>query len=254
MGWSRKCGRFVWPGIVILSSVTCRIWSGGAGAIDTLNPATSEILQFSPIAVATATLPATPEPTLTPSPEALPTFTAIVTTALPPTDTPIPRMATPTFTATPISQGMIENSATLSGTRVAGPIQELVAQSCPRRQACIFSPQTGSVVSNVVQFRGAATRPGFDYYKLEYQLEGTTEWHLIDVFDGSVIFGPLGNWQTLDVPSGAYLVRLTVVDTGGNYWPESPQVRLIVENGQEMQNRNPLDALQYKQQEMGGVD
>jgi hypothetical protein len=108
-----------------------------------------------------------------------------------------------------------------------------------------------SVISNSVQFRGAATRPGFDYYKLEYQLEGTTEWHLIDVFYSAVIFGPLGNWQTTDVPSGVYLVRLTVVDTGGNYWPESPQVRLIVAADPELKHRNPLDALQYKPQPMG---
>jgi hypothetical protein len=98
----------------------------------------------------------------------------------------------------------------------------------------------------VVPFRGAATRPDFDYYKLEYQFEGSTEWRLLDVSEQSIRFGLLVNWRTTDLPTGAYLVRLTVVDKTGNYWPEMPQVRVIVTNDEEIKAHNPLDALKYQ--------
>ncbi len=100
------------------------------------------------------------------------------------------------------------------------------------------------VVSGLVSFKGAANRPGLDFYKLEYQLEGTTEWILLGAFNWTVKFGALGGWSTTEVPSGTYWVRLVVVDENGNYWPEEAKVRLTVVN-EPKPTRDPFEGLRY---------
>jgi hypothetical protein len=49
-------------------------------------------------------------------------------------------------------------------------------------------------------------------------------------FEAPVTNGVLMDWDTRTVPSGAYWLRLIVVDNTGNYWPEYAEVRVVVAN------------------------
>ena len=223
--------RQVWL-IVLLSAVA---FACGLPQSLTFQPETD----ISPVASPSATFALVP--TFTATPVVSPTPNATAT----PSPTPIPTLP---LLATPTVFGMVDTqSGALTLTVTVAPIEiveptpnvprvlsdeqlnALVSQMCPRRQACFMSPMTGITVTGVVEFRGAANRPGFNYYKLEYQKEGTTDWVLIETHELPVQFASLGYWQTADVQPGKYLVRLIVVDINGNYWDEQPVVELIVE-------------------------
>jgi len=193
----------------------------------------------SPVASPSATFELVPTFTVTPFVSPTPNSTAT------PSPTPLPTLsilATPTvFGMVDTQSGAITSTVTVAPIEIVEPTRDaprvlsdeqlnaLVSQMCPRRQACFMSPMTGSIVTGVVEFRGAANRPGFNFFKLEYQKEGTTDWVLIESHELPVQFASLGYWQTADVQPGKYLVRLIVVDINGNYWDEQPVVELIVE-------------------------
>lgn len=190
-------------------------------------PSPSATFELVPTFTPTPVVSPSPSSTSTPSPTPLPTLPLLAT----PTvfgivaDTQTAAV-TSTVTAEPI-----EIAPTRDAPRVLSDeeLNAVVSQMCPRRQACFMSPMTGLTVTGVVEFRGAANRPGFDFYKLEYQKEGTTDWVLIESHELPVQFASLGYWQTADVQPGKYFVRLIVVDINGNYWDEQPVVELIVE-------------------------
>ena len=108
-----------------------------------------------------------------------------------------------------------------------------------------MSPLLDSTVSGQVEFRGGASRPGFDYYKLEIQAEGSTDWMLLHYGERPVRLGTLGYWQTTSVPPGTYFVRLRVVDINGNYWAEQPVLRLFVQNAPTAQPTDAFEGLRY---------
>jgi hypothetical protein len=105
-------------------------------------------------------------------------------------------------------------------------------------------PLSDTSVSGTVEFMGAANRPGFSFYKLEYRLVDDSDWRLINIYERSRRLGTLGLWNTTTVPNGTYLVRMVVVDRNGNYWAEQPTLRLTVENQPEPY-RDPFEGLRY---------
>jgi hypothetical protein len=184
-----------------------------------------------------------PTETLTPLPPLAPVV------ALSPTLDPLLTVltATPTETATP--QPTPEGPKAFTKEE----LDQLVAHMCPRRQACFMSPISGSTVNGVVEFRGGAMRPGFNFYKLEFRAEGTSDWVLIDTGQRAVRLGTLGFWNTADFPNGVYWVRLRVVDQNGNYWPEEPELKLVVENKPNTPTRDPFEGLRYNPTATGGA-
>ncbi len=194
----------------------------------TLGPSTNPnlVLTATPLANTTAQPNPTSGPNITPSPTLLGSPTLGATPTPDPNVTPSPTLGPPTLGPTP------------------GPLATIIAQSCPRRQACILSPLMDTIVSDVVEVRGAAYRPDFAFYKFEYQQEGTTEWVLIGTIETAVNFGHLINWATNDVPAGSYWLRLVVVDINGNYWAEETKIRLHVVN-ETQPTEDPLAPLRY---------
>ncbi len=88
-------------------------------------------------------------------------------------------------------------------------------------QGRIEQPADGAAVAGAVQIVGSAARPDFQFYKLEYSPAASPEqWFTIgDLVYAPVEHGPLVTWQTAGLVSGAYRLRLTVVDSTGNYGP-----------------------------------
>ena len=65
---------------------------------------------------------------------------------------------------------------------------------------------------------GTANVERFQFYKLEFR--GVNEvgaFHYITGSETAVVNGFLGVWDTSGMPSGTYILRLTVVDVTGNF-------------------------------------
>jgi hypothetical protein len=101
--------------------------------------------------------------------------------------------------------------------------------SCPNPQACIRYPAEGMQVSGIVQIRGTAAIPNFQFYKVEYgQGQDPGGWHSIsDIHRQPVTDGVLETWNVSGFPAGVYTLRLTVVDITGNFpRPHEIQIRI----------------------------
>jgi len=117
----------------------------------------------------------------------------------------------------------------VSGLSEPEPISQ-PSPLCPRPEACITFPSQNAQLSGVVAFRGTANKPDFQYYKFEYKPEANREWNFLTRFERPVSNGVVLEWDTGTVPSGAYHLRLMVVDKTGNYWPEFAEIRVVVQN------------------------
>jgi tetratricopeptide (TPR) repeat protein len=106
--------------------------------------------------------------------------------------------------------------APAEGDKIAGQVQirgsaqvadslGLVHECSPRRERCRFLP--GEIKQS--------------YYKIEYRPAGDPSgWVLIDDLGyAPVVDGVLATWDTDGLPEGVYVLRLTVVDNTGNFWP-----------------------------------
>jgi len=188
-----ESGNKIWPVWWVVLSVV------GVGVMACGWPVTATSEGQTPAVAATR-----PPATVTPAPQgqnntgSTPTATATsvppTAAGLLPTDTPRPKTATPTPTATVTPRPTATpNPNVTPDTPTPKPfISSAVAQACPRRQACFYSPQMDEDVGGIVNFSGAATRPAFAFYKLEFRADGQDAWNLIKTFNSPVQFGSLG--------------------------------------------------------------
>ncbi len=145
----------------------------------------------------TATVEASPIPTQPPPTQPPPTEPPAPTdTPLPPPTEPPPPTNTPAPTSPPVP-----------------------AASCPTPGVQITSPANGQLVSGSVAILGTANIERFQFYKVEYAVNGTTGPYasIGDVVRSPVTGGQLMTWNTSGFPSGIWNLRLTVVDETGNF-------------------------------------
>jgi hypothetical protein len=162
-----------------------------------------------------------------PLPEETPTPTVVA--QLPPTPTSPPLLPTPTPTLTATSRPTISTGQLATPPTPTSQAQAGVSPNCPLPGAHITQPGNGAVVSGVVQVIGTANIENFDYYKIEFRVPGSDEWHYINSYKTRAGEGPIARWDTTGLPAGEYEFRLVVVDTTGNF-PEPCQIRLIVQH------------------------
>jgi hypothetical protein len=97
--------------------------------------------------------------------------------------------------------------------------------SSERGTVGISSPAAGDSVSGEVEIAGTATSPAFDYYKVEYSVDGET-WYPVDGDDyrhgTAVTADALATWDTTLFANGSYWLRAVVVDNTGNYVASEP--------------------------------
>jgi len=94
---------------------------------------------------------------------------------------------------------------------------------CPNPDARIVSPTHNARVSGLIQVRGTARAPNFQFYKVEFGVgDSPTTWSsLSEVHREPIINGVLDFWNTALVPPGLYRLKLTIVDITGNYPPQN---------------------------------
>lgn len=162
--------------------------------------------------------------------EATPTMLLNLT----PTFTPAP--ATPTRPTTPTPTRLaVTPTAVLTPTVPPPPPASPPPPPppCPNTLACITSPGEGAKLKGVVEVRGTANVEDFHFYKIEYGAgQAPTNWNVI----GALQYAPgedstLLTFDTAALADGPYVLRLTVVDSTGNF-PEPSKVSVVVANGE----------------------
>ena len=84
-------------------------------------------------------------------------------------------------------------------------------------EAYFITPEADSEIKTKTEITGTAVdETSLAYYLLEYRMEGTDEYRQIRYSTEPVTEGVLGELDTTLLDNGRYLLRLTVVDNGGN--------------------------------------
>lgn len=135
----------------------------------------------------------------------------------------------PTPTSTPTRGPIVRPTPPWTPTPEETPTPEVTAASCPHPTARITSPGVNQVLRGMVEIRGTANTEFFQFYKVEFCFgHNTNEFHVIDELKYSPVEdGVLVVWNTGDL-SGPVTLRLTVVNTDGNY-PPPCEVPVIVQ-------------------------
>lgn len=83
----------------------------------------------------------------------------------------------------------------------------------------ITSPEINAELRGVVQIRGSASVPSFQFYKVEFGVGPSPDkWALIgSMHDRPVLNDQLEVWDTTRWPDGVYSLRLQAVKQDGNY-------------------------------------
>ena len=110
------------------------------------------------------------------------------------------------------------------------PTPTVALPPCPNPFVCIMHPTASQIISGTVTIQGTANIEAFQFYKIEYGLgENPEQWHSIsNVRQTPVVDDVLDTWNTTGFPNGVVKLRLTVVDTTGNY-PPPHEIRVVIQ-------------------------
>jgi hypothetical protein len=93
------------------------------------------------------------------------------------------------------------------------------ATGCIPGQISITSPKPNDTISGDVVLKGTASIPNFGYYKYEFSVLGSANWSTINAARVAVQDSDLGHWDTSQLLTGDYLLRLVVTDNQDNALP-----------------------------------
>ncbi|HRE46290.1 MAG TPA: hypothetical protein PLD47_01070 [Aggregatilineales bacterium] len=100
--------------------------------------------------------------------------------------------------------------------------------------AAITAPASGETVLGVVTINGTAASPNFQRYTLDFALMQSADelWFPIAEISQQVTNGALAQWNTRNVPDGAYQIRLRVILRDGSVVQTSVQNVLVANASQ----------------------
>ena len=98
-------------------------------------------------------------------------------------------------------------------------------------QVKITSPRDGDVVNGRLRVEGTADMPNFSNFSVEIAQRGSSSagnegWFGIGGGNNQVVAGVLAVVDTRQAPDGPYVIRLTVVDNGGNHFQDQVQINI----------------------------
>jgi len=112
-----------------------------------------------------------------------------------------PQSSSPELTATPL------------------PTIQASESKCVKGQIEISAPAASTEISGIVDIIGTANIPNFGFYKYEMARPGDALWLTIGAGRKTINDALLGTWDTSNLPSGEYLLRLVIIDNTGKAQP-----------------------------------
>lgn len=139
----------------------------------------------------------------------------------------VPDLPATTFLSTPTVNLLSTQQSTLPGdlnspisaTDIGiGPVTQSVS-GCTPDAIMITSPSPGQELIGIVNLFGIVDVNDLGFYKIEYSAAGLENWATF--YAGREISPdqPIGVWDTSQLPSGDYQVRLVVTDNQGQNYP-----------------------------------
>ena len=119
-------------------------------------------------------------------------------------------LATPTIT---LVAETVTSSADIQETPLLGT--EIIQIGCIPDEVMITFPENNSTVKDTVEVEGTVNIADFGFYKFEISRAGTDTWLTIQAGDSPKDDGILGFWDTTQLESGNYYLRLVVIDNQG---------------------------------------
>ena len=116
-------------------------------------------------------------------------------------------LATPTIT---LAAEAVTSSADVQETGT-----EIIQTGCIPGEVMITFPENDSTVQGVVEVEGTVNIADFGFYKFEISRSGTDSWLTIQAGVSPKDNEELGFWDTTQLESGNYYLRLIVIDNQG---------------------------------------
>jgi hypothetical protein len=127
-------------------------------------------------------------------------------------------LATPTVSLliTPTGTISAELATALAQTQAMVPPQSSSAGGCEPGRLEFTAPVTGQELApGQIELFGSVDAPNFGFYKYEVAPQGSDAWATIFAGRDKGANFKLGVWNTSELPSGDYQLRLVVVDSQG---------------------------------------
>ena len=130
-------------------------------------------------------------------------------------------LSTPTVdvlsTQLPVSQSNLSSGTLISQTGTAdAPDAASTPEGCSPGQITISSPTPGENVKGIVELYGTVDVQDMGFYKFEFTQAGLDSWATFFAGRLTEENKPIGVWDTSQLVSGDYQVRLVVTDNQGN--------------------------------------
>jgi hypothetical protein len=124
-------------------------------------------------------------------------------------------LATPTVTLAP----RVEGVTALTTDAAATPTFEPLEEGCIPGQIEWIEPGAGATISDTVKLVGTVNVPNLGFYKYEYAEKSGEVWSTIAADNMGKVNGEIGFWNTSQLESGDYQLRLVVVDNQNQAFP-----------------------------------
>lgn len=149
----------------------------------------------------------------------------IVTTFVAPAVPNLQQVATPTIdlTAQAAQEQAIDAQITQTTSGLIPTLNSVFDKGCIAGQIEWTNPVDGSIINGTVALEGTVNVDDLGYFKYEYAVAGSNEWHTIAAGSSKIVESSLGgNWDTTtdDIIPGDYQLRLIVYDHANNVFPE----------------------------------
>lgn len=122
-------------------------------------------------------------------------------------------LATPTVTLPAVARA----TPTAIGQGAQG--SDPVAEGCTAGVIEWISPQPDESVSGSVMLKATINVPNLGFFKYEYNLAGEETWVTIAAGNEPKVEGEIGIWNTAQLISGDYQLRLVVADNANELFP-----------------------------------
>jgi hypothetical protein len=130
-------------------------------------------------------------------------------------------VATPTMDilATPTVTLAADVQATAAAPSSQATLDIPLEEGCKPGSIEWIIPKPDESISETIELKGTVNVPNLGFYKYEYSQPGSSTWTTLAAGNVPLVNGTIGFWNTTQLPTGDYLLRLVVADNQNRALP-----------------------------------